>query len=57
MECKCRLHSGYTVDIGPSPGYKFHEWDPDGFKKNVIGHWMKFLAETAECQYYRLVKV
>ncbi|KAJ7797380.1 hypothetical protein B0H14DRAFT_2618994 [Mycena olivaceomarginata] len=42
------LHSGRTLDIGGSPGYKFHEWDPEGFKKNVMVHWMKFLAETAE---------
>ncbi|KAJ7801294.1 hypothetical protein B0H14DRAFT_3489729 [Mycena olivaceomarginata] len=38
---------GRTLDIGNSPGYKFHEWDPDGFKKNIMLHWMKFLGETA----------
>jgi hypothetical protein len=44
------------VDIGPSTGYKFHEWDVDGFKKNIMGHWMKFLAETAERQYLGLAE-
>jgi hypothetical protein len=36
------------LNIGDSPGYKFHEWDPEGYKKNVMVHWMRFLAETAE---------
>ncbi|KAJ7871242.1 hypothetical protein B0H14DRAFT_3439694 [Mycena olivaceomarginata] len=46
------LHSGRTLDIGDSPGYKFHEWDLEGYKKNVMVHWMRFLAETAEHWYF-----
>jgi hypothetical protein len=31
------------------PGKKFSEWDVPGFKKNVLGQFMRFLMETNEC--------
>ncbi|KAJ7693190.1 hypothetical protein B0H17DRAFT_1330545 [Mycena rosella] len=40
------LHSGHTVSIGGVEGQKFHEWDSVGFKRHVMGQFMKFLGET-----------
>ncbi|KAJ7459207.1 hypothetical protein FB451DRAFT_1405848 [Mycena latifolia] len=49
------LHSGRTVSIGGVEGQKFHEWDPQGYKKNIIGHFMRFLLETTEHTATRVV--
>ncbi|KAJ7805528.1 hypothetical protein B0H14DRAFT_2611298 [Mycena olivaceomarginata] len=40
------LHAGRTVPIGGVPGQKFSEWDMMGFKKNVLGQFMRYLLET-----------
>jgi hypothetical protein len=36
------------VSVGGVPGQKFSDWDVAGFKKNVLGQFMKFLIETNE---------
>ncbi|KAJ7174323.1 hypothetical protein C8R46DRAFT_1031020 [Mycena filopes] len=41
------MHSGRTHVDGPGEGLKFDEWDMKAFKKLVLGHFMKFLLETA----------
>ncbi|KAJ7869750.1 hypothetical protein B0H14DRAFT_3440495 [Mycena olivaceomarginata] len=43
-----RLHAGRTVPIGGVLGQKFSEWDMMGFKKNVLGQFMRYLLETNE---------
>ncbi|KAJ7787469.1 hypothetical protein B0H14DRAFT_3505410 [Mycena olivaceomarginata] len=43
------LHAGRTFAFGGVPGKKFSEWDVPGFKKNVLGQFMRFLMETNEC--------
>ncbi|KAJ7030299.1 hypothetical protein C8F04DRAFT_1264062 [Mycena alexandri] len=41
------MHSGRTHVDGPGEGLKFDEWDIEGFKKGVLGQFMKYLLETA----------
>jgi hypothetical protein len=41
-----RLHSGRTYVEGGGVGLKFDEWDIEGFKKQVMGQFMKFLLQT-----------
>ncbi|KAJ7713536.1 hypothetical protein B0H16DRAFT_1743245 [Mycena metata] len=46
-EDRHQMHSGRTYVNGPGIGKKFDEWDIEGFKKLVLGHFMKYLLETA----------
>jgi hypothetical protein len=46
-----RVHSGRTVSIGGIPGQTFSEWDVAGFKRNILGQFMKFLLETSDREY------
>ena len=43
------LNSGKTLD-----GKDFHDWDREGFKVNVLHHFVRFLSQTSGANFFFL---
>ena len=44
------LNSGTTTDT-PTPK-DFHDWDEQGFKKNIVQHFVRFLSHTSSAYFF-----
>lgn len=46
------LNSGRTSD-----GKDFHDWDKEGFKSNILQHFVRFLSQTSGAFFYFTFRV
>lgn len=42
------LHAGTTKKDGEDGGKDFVQWDPEAFEKNVLKHFVRYLAAASE---------